>query len=170
MYSTVVTWKPCRSRLGSQLVRNGTIGLMPGCQMVSNGFQASPAPISLTFTRHSTPEPPQFDKQRPLKSSRTSKRKLNIMDKSICRYGEYRLKGLCHKMNIFLTLIIKNRYFGTCADGFNRVIYIKIRLNIYSQNMRNRKRENPAKLHCKKFAKFFLARNPPNRQASVEKQ
>ncbi len=38
------------------------------------------------------------------------------------------------------------------------------------QNARNSKRENPAKLHCKKFAKSSLARNPPNNQASVEKQ
>jgi hypothetical protein len=34
----------------------------------------------------------------------------------------------------------------------------------------NSKRENPAKLHCKKFAKSSRARNPPNNQASVEKQ
>jgi hypothetical protein len=37
-------------------------------------------------------------------------------------------------------------------------------------NAGNSKRENPAKLQCKKCAKSVRARNPPNNQASVEKQ
>jgi hypothetical protein len=37
-------------------------------------------------------------------------------------------------------------------------------------NAGNSKREKPAKLQCTKFAKSSRARNPPNNQASVEKQ
>ncbi len=39
----------------------------------------------------------------------------------------------------------------------------------FARNAGNSKRENPAKLHCKKFAKSSRERNPPNNQAKCAK-
>jgi hypothetical protein len=65
---------------------------------------------------------------------------------------------------------IFKRFTSLCFVFGQFVILRYDKIYSFAPNAGNSKRENPAKLHYKKFANSSWARNPPNNQAAVEKQ
>jgi hypothetical protein len=86
-------------------------------------------------------------------------------------------KGLLSQDFYFVSGII-NYNFGLSVFIFPKsgvkigqfVILRYDKISFVRGNAGNSKQENLAKLQCKKCAKSVRARNPPNNQASVEKQ